>query len=183
MRDCQSTCRAVAFMFNLQSQLTDFGFQVGDFCTDINGNIVGIKYLFEKIKTGRGLVQMSAGFNDNSYELLKLVTTLQWKNPTLYKVDITPWCYWLKVPQSVTCRNTKLKKNIRKLHKEGVGVERYSDLQAHKSDVCSMTQCSKLVDVDQPFWCLLLVVDRKVTKCLCCFHVIRLPCELRQQDL
>lgn len=72
---------------------------------------------------------------------------------------------------------------VRQSHKEGVEVERYSNLQAHKSDVSSMTQCSELVDVDQSFRCLLLVVDRKIAECLCCFHVIRLPRELRQQDL
>jgi hypothetical protein len=38
-------------MFNLQNQSTDFGFQVGDFSTEINRNIVGIKYIFEEIKT------------------------------------------------------------------------------------------------------------------------------------
>jgi hypothetical protein len=30
-----------------------------------------------RLKTGGGMVQTSAGFNENSYELLKYVTTLQ----------------------------------------------------------------------------------------------------------
>jgi len=41
----------IGVMFNLQNQSTDFGFQVGDFSTEINRNIVGIKYIFEEIKT------------------------------------------------------------------------------------------------------------------------------------
>jgi hypothetical protein len=51
VKDCQSTYRAVGFMFNLQNQSTDFVFQVGDFSTEIKGNIVGTKYIFEEIKT------------------------------------------------------------------------------------------------------------------------------------
>jgi hypothetical protein len=50
VRDCQSTYRIVGFMFNLQNQSADFGFRVGDFSTEINGNTVGIKHIFEKIK-------------------------------------------------------------------------------------------------------------------------------------
>jgi len=50
VRDCQSTYKVAGFMFNLQNQSTDFGFKVGDFSTEINGNIIGIKYIFDKIK-------------------------------------------------------------------------------------------------------------------------------------
>jgi hypothetical protein len=41
-------------MLNLQNQPRDFGFQVGDLYTEINGNIIGIKYTLGRDQTWWG---------------------------------------------------------------------------------------------------------------------------------
>lgn len=62
-------------------------------------------------------------------------------------------------------------------------LEWYKHLQTHERDVRSMAQGPELVNVDQSFRRLLLVVDREVAERLCSLHVLRLIRQLRQQDL